>query len=63
MLPKILRIFLSIGGLILIGIGLFLGITLCLRGQIAEKPGDVAVLLVIGTIAMIIGLREGISYE
>jgi hypothetical protein len=55
---KLLRIFLVVGGLILIGFGLFWAISLSFQGQSVENPLDVAVLLIVGTVSLIIGLRE-----
>jgi hypothetical protein len=58
MLNKLLKIFLIVGGLILIGFGLFWAISLSFQGRYMENPFDVAVLLIVGTVSMIIGLRE-----
>lgn len=55
---KLVKIFLLIGGLISIGVGLFWAIFFSLQGGIAENVGDVAVLIVAGTASLVIGLRE-----
>jgi hypothetical protein len=55
---KVLKIFLIVGGLILIGFGLFWAISLSFQGQYVENPLDVAVLLIVGIVSLIIGLRE-----
>jgi hypothetical protein len=56
---KLLKIFLVVGGFILIGFGLFWAISFSLKGRYMENPLDVAVLLIVGTVSLIIGLREG----
>lgn len=58
MLNKLLKAFLFVGGLTLIGFGLFWAISLSLQGQSVENPLDVVVLIVVGIISLIIGLRE-----
>jgi hypothetical protein len=56
---KMLKIFPFVGGLILIGFGLFWVISLSVSGQCVENPVDAAVLIAVGTFSLVIGLREG----
>lgn len=57
---KLLKIFFFVGGLILIGFGLFWAISLSFQRQCVENPVDVAVLIIVGIVSLIIGLREGV---
>jgi len=57
----LLKIFLFVGGLILIGFGLFWAISLSFQRQCAENPVNVAVLIIVGIVSLIIGLREGVK--
>jgi hypothetical protein len=58
---KLLKIFLVVGGLILIGFGLFWGISLSFQGKYVENPLDIAVLLIVGIASLIIGLRKSVK--
>ncbi|MCK4474497.1 hypothetical protein KAU30_01535 [Candidatus Bathyarchaeota archaeon] len=61
MLNRSLKVFLFAGGLILIGFGLFWVISLFFQRQCVENPVDVAVLIVVGIVSLVIGLREGVK--
>lgn len=58
---KLLRIFPFVGGLVLIGFGLFWVISLFFQRQCVENPVDVAVLIAVGTVSLVIGLRESVK--
>jgi len=56
-----LKIFPFVGGLILIGFGLFWAVSLFFQRQCVENPVDVAVLIAVGIVSLVIGLREGLK--
>lgn len=58
MLGKLVRLFLLVAGLVSIGFGLFWAIFFSLQGRIAQKLGDISVLIIAGTISLMIMLRE-----
>lgn len=58
---KLLKIFLFVGGLILIGFGLFWAISLSFQRQYVENPVNVAVLIIVGIVSLTIGLRQGVK--
>lgn len=56
-----LKIFFFVGGLILIGFGLFWAISLYVQRQCVENPVNVAVLIIVGILSLIIGFREAVK--